>query len=219
MADDLILVCCILDYGLGSQALSLAKECGAVGETIVLGKGTVTEKWLKILGALEIRKEILLAVIAKNGEDAIYKALAEQFNLEKPQRGIAFSLPLGGYFPFGRMKSQEAWRKEKGGKKVAYEAIFIVVNKGLSADVIDAAESAGSTGGTLIHGRGSGTKEKAKLFNIEIEPEKDIVLILAKRERTEAIVGAIEAKLGISKPGAGIVFVTAVTKTLGLYEG
>lgn len=36
---DLILVCSILNYGEGSKALVMAKEAGAMGETILMGKG------------------------------------------------------------------------------------------------------------------------------------------------------------------------------------
>ena len=75
-----------------------------------------------------------------------------------------------------------------------------------------------SKGGTVIHGRGSGTEEKEKLFNIVIEPEKDIILILSKVDEVEKITNAIKKVLNISKPGAGIIFTLDVTKTLGLYE-
>ncbi len=76
-----------------------------------------------------------------------------------------------------------------------YEAIFTIVDRGVSDSVIDAATKAGSTGGTIIHGRGgSGTQETAKLFNLEIEPEKDIILILSKVDKTEDIVTSIEEK-------------------------
>ena len=53
---------------------------------------------------------------------------------------------------------------------------------------------------------------------IEIEPEKDIVLAWSKAGQTEDIVNAIREKLNIDKPGAGIIFVLDVKKTVGLYE-
>ena len=103
-------------------------------------------------------------------------------------------------------------------KDVDYEAIFVIVEKGLAENVLDAAEAAGSRGGTVIHARGSGSREKEKIFNIEIEPEKDIVLILSKIEGLDHIVDAIEGVLNINTPGAGILFTLDVNRTLGLYE-
>lgn len=99
-----------------------------------------------------------------------------------------------------------------------YEAIFTIVDKGKADEVIDAAKLAGSTGGTVIHGRGSGSHDKAKLFNIPIEPEKDIILILAQSHKTDAIVNSIRERLNIDKPGAGIIFTLDVKRTLGLFQ-
>jgi len=36
---------------------------------------------------------------------------------------------------------------------------------------------------------------------------------------TEAITDAIDKQLRLSEPGAGIIFVLGVSRTLGLYEG
>lgn len=215
---ELVLVCCILDYGQGSKALALAKEQGTIGETVFLGKGTVRNKFLNFLGALEIRKEILVAVSPGLVEDSLYRALIDRFELERPHKGIAFSLHLKQLTRIARGK-QVSTENTKDVDEVGYEAIFVIVDKGLAPEVIEAAERAGSTGGTVIHGRGSGSQEKATLFNIEIEPEKDIVLILAKQSKSRAITKAIAADLKIEEPGAGIIFVLDVAKTVGLYEG
>lgn len=215
---NLSIVCCIFDFGTGSKVLQFAREAGALGETIFLGKGTVKDKLLNFLGAIEKRKEILIAVVSSEVENIFYQGLRDRFRFAEPGKGIAFSLPLNYQLQIGGVKQRNEVRT-KDVKKMAYEAIFVIVNKGLSVEVLEAAESAGSKGGTVIHGRGSGTKEKALLFNLEIEPEKDIVLILAKKSISEDITAAINEKLTIAEPGAGIVFALDVTRTLGLYEG
>ena len=215
--DSLVLFCCILDFGKGSKALKLSKELGAMGGSIFLGKGTVSDEWLNILGALDIRKEIFITIIDEKSEDIFYDKMSNKFGLYKPHNGIAFSIPLKYCLKVNGCK-YESNHKKKGVDNMDYESIFIIADKGSSSDVLEAAESVGSTGGTVIHGRGSSSQEKAKLFNIEIEPEKDIVLILSKVEKTEAIVNAIEKKLNINKPNAGIIFVMDVSRTLGLYQ-
>ncbi len=215
----MVLVCCILNFGQGSRALKAAQNAGALGQAIILGRGTVQDRLLQFLGAYEVRKEILVAAVAaSNVEENLYGRLDEKFNLHKPRTGVAFSLPLEQLTAIENQQiKSKRYAKDVG--HMLYEAVFVIVNKGMSVEVLEAAESAGSTGGTVIHGRGSGTEEKAKLFNISIEPEKDIVLILAKREKTESITGAIEKRLQITDPGAGIIFVLSVSRTLGLYEG
>lgn len=173
---------------------------------------------LKFLGILDVRREIFISVIEEDLEDALYDEINKKLGINKPKHGIAFSIPIKTLVKIheGEYKSQN---REKGVAKVNYEAIFVIVDKGSLDTVIDAAEAAGSTGGTVIHGRGLGDHEKAKLlFNIEIEPEKDIVLILSKADKTENIVNAIKERLNIDSPGAGIIFVLDVKRTEGLYE-
>jgi nitrogen regulatory protein PII len=53
---------------------------------------------------------------------------------------------------------------------------------------------------------------------MEIEPEKEIVLILAKYDVVEPIISVINKKLMMDEPGNGIIFVQNVEKTVGLME-
>ncbi|HZK33490.1 MAG TPA: P-II family nitrogen regulator, partial [Tissierellaceae bacterium] len=203
--------------GKGSKALKLAKRLGAMGGTIFLGKGTVSNELLNVLGLLEIRKEIFITIIDEDLESNFYDEMSKKFSLEKPNTGVAFSIPLKRFLRISQPMDLSNTEK-RDVNKVDYEAIFVIVDKGLSDNVLDSAKSAGSRGGTVIHGRGSGTKAKEKLFNIEIEPEKDIVLILAKEEEAKKIVDSIKEGLNICDPGAGIIFVLDVNRTLGLYS-
>lgn len=217
MGDNFLLFCSIMDFGKGSKLLTRSKELNVMGGTIFLGRGTLKSEWLNKLGVLDVRKEIFITIIDKDDEDNLYKFMIDKFGLNKPNKGIAFSMPIKYFVANNKIKHQSK-QEEKDVKSMDYESVFIIVDKGLSDEVLEAAESANFTGGTVIHGRGSGTQEKAKLFNIEIEPEKDIVLILSKAEMTESIVDAIEEKLNINKPGSGIIFVMDVSRTLGLFE-
>ncbi len=98
-----------------------------------------------------------------------------------------------------------------------YKAIFTIVDRGKAEDVITAATCAGSRGGTIINARGSGIHETSKLFNMEISPEKEVVLILAKTEDVTKITDTIVEQLDINKPGNGIIFVQSVENAYGLY--
>lgn len=213
-----IVFCSILDYGKGSKMRKLTREINSVGETVLLGKGTVRNQWLNLLGVIEIRKEIFIAIIDKELEDTFYKTVSEKFSIEKRHHGIAFSMPLK-YWTSGKDKKIESSYSKKGVDSMDFEAIFVIVNKTDLDDVLDAAEAAGSSGGTVIHGRGTGSSlEKTTLFNIEIEPEKEILLILSQASKTEKIVNSISSKLGLHEPNTGIIFVLDVTRTVGLFN-
>lgn len=98
-----------------------------------------------------------------------------------------------------------------------YQAIFTIVDKGNAEHVIDAAVAAGSRGGTIINGRGSGVHETARMFGFEIEPEKEVVLVLALRQDSENIVTSIHDSMDLDKPGTGIIFVQDVARVRGVY--
>lgn len=95
-------------------------------------------------------------------------------------------------------------------------AIFTIVDKGKADDVVDAAKKAGARGGTIINARGSGIHETQTLFAMDIEPEKEIVLILVEKAVLEPVIQSIRENLKIDEPGKGIIFVQEVTETYGL---
>lgn len=97
-----------------------------------------------------------------------------------------------------------------------FKCILAVVNNGFSEEAMDAARAVGARGGTVLHGRGTVSKDAEKLFNIPIQPEKEIVLIIAKEENVEAILRALYAAVGTSTAAQGIVFALPVDGAVGL---
>ena len=53
---------------------------------------------------------------------------------------------------------------------------------------------------------------------MEIEPEKEVVLILTREESTAGIVRAVRDNLKIDEPGTGIIFVQTVSETYGILD-
>lgn len=54
------------------------------------------------------------------------------------------------------------------------------------------------------------------LFGIPIEPEKEIVLTLIDRTKTEKVLDAISNSVDLNKPSKGIAFVLEVDNTAGI---
>lgn len=100
--------------------------------------------------------------------------------------------------------------------KKGYKCILAIVNNGFSEEAMEAAKTAGAKGGTVLHGRGTISKEAEKLFNISIQPEKEIVMILAKNDEADGILKALYNAIGTSSAAQGIVFALPVDETLGL---
>ncbi len=95
-------------------------------------------------------------------------------------------------------------------------AIFCIINRGFVDLVMVAAKKAGAGGGTVIHARGTGNKDMEKFYGITVSPEKEIVIIVVKKEITEKVLLAINTEAGLSSPGQGIAFALPVSDYLGI---
>ena len=100
-----------------------------------------------------------------------------------------------------------------------YALIIAIVNHGYSADAMKAAKKAGATGGTILHGHGVSGKEAAKFFGITINEEKEILMIVARKEMKQKIMMSISSEMGMSSPAQGIVFTLPVDDVYGLFSG
>lgn len=206
----------IVNDAVGSALVRLAKKNGVTGGTVFYGYGTIRNSALKFLGLQDIRKEIVLMVAEEEIADSLLNICAKRLKLDKPNHGIAFTIPLMNVL--GRRDSvyHEKTTKEENG--TMHQAIFTIVERGRADDVIEAAEAAGSKGGTIINARGSGIHETSRVFAMDIEPEKEIVLVLAESDKVEPIVTSISNAIQIEQPGNGILFTADVNEAKGLFE-
>ena len=99
-----------------------------------------------------------------------------------------------------------------------FECIVTIVDGGYSEYVIDASKEAGAKGATIINGRGSTPKESDNFYKLNIQPDKQIVLILCKKEQTKAIVESISKKAGMNTKVHALSFVLPVEDAIGMAE-
>ncbi len=97
-----------------------------------------------------------------------------------------------------------------------HELILCIVNEGYSDDVMDAAKRAGAMGGTIMHGRGTANQNAELFFNIPIQPEKDIVMLIVNSKIKDAVLREIYKNVGLSTPGQGIAFSMEVSGVAGI---
>ena len=100
--------------------------------------------------------------------------------------------------------------------KFNHEVIMCIVNAGFSEAVMDAARDFGARGGTVIRARGTATLEAEKLFQISVQPEKEMVMILVESKLRDDILHALYRAVGLNTPGQGIAFSLPVDSVVGL---
>lgn len=97
-----------------------------------------------------------------------------------------------------------------------YDLIISIVKRGYSDFVVDAARDAGATGGTIVHGRGTGIHEKQKFLGISLQPEKEMVLILVDRDKKVDTMKAICDRANFDDYNRGICFSVPVNDVMGM---
>lgn len=203
----------IVEHNKASKVLHLADEKGITASVAMLGRGTASRTIFDYLG-LNDKKKAVLMLFGKTEEIMdLADYLVEKLEMNKPNHGIAYI--ESAFNVFGTEDNANGSENIKRGENM-YNAIYTIVEKGNADDVIKAAEKAGSRGGTVMHARGSGSEEARKVFNMLIEPEKEIVLIISEEAKTKDIVESIRKETGIEEQGKGIIFITNVAQTYGL---
>ena len=122
--------------------------------------------------------------------------LTLELNLTRPGRGIAFALPLTGITAAANRQIQSATVSVEMqnnrevpamAESIRYELIVSIIEHGTADEIMAAAKTAGATGGTVLKARGLRAAEVEKFLNITIQPEKDLVLILARADQRQGI--------------------------------
>ncbi len=96
--------------------------------------------------------------------------------------------------------------------------ICVIVNKGFSDLVMEAARKAGARGGTVVNARGTGNKEIEKFYGVVIHPDKELVLIVIEEENKAKVMEEIYKDCGLETRSQGIVFALPVKDVKGIVE-
>ena len=81
----------IVNHGFGQKVLKTAKEHGTGGGTLVLCEGTISNKFLNLMGLDESKKELMITLAPKEFESDIHEKITEKMKLDKKGLGILFS--------------------------------------------------------------------------------------------------------------------------------
>ena len=97
-----------------------------------------------------------------------------------------------------------------------YYMIMAIVNQGFSGAVMEAARPEGASGGTVFHSRRIASEETMKFWKISVQEEREVVMILARKEDKLSIMQAIGQKCGVKSEAQGVVFSLPVDESVGL---
>lgn len=95
-------------------------------------------------------------------------------------------------------------------------AIFTICIRGTGDKIMEVARKAGARGGTVFKARGTAPEELSQFKNIQVQPEKEIILILVSNTDKDKIMKAISAEYGVSSAANAITFAIPVDESVGV---
>lgn len=210
---------------LANKAANLFKEGNVPLQYLFYAQGTASSEIMDTFGLGSIDKTVLMSMIPKLFADKLLKKMRKELHLGMPNTGVAFTVAISGASArtikmlesLPPEESQETLRKEENEvTENEYNMILVIVNQGFSEEVMDAARPAGASGGTAFHCRRVGNEEAMKFWGISVQQEKEIVLILVKKESKLPIMQAIAQKCGMQTEANGMVLSLPVDGVEGM---
>ncbi len=208
----------IADYSCSHIVQNILAEENIACRFLTHAYGSADSEMLDYLGFGENKKVTAFSFVPESKVMHLYEVFNNKLSLTKAGKGIAFTVPVSAAsnvaFSLGGTTPEKEEITEMNDAK--YELIVTIVNRGGFEAVKEAAKSAGARGGTLLHGLGLGGEEAAKFLGISIQPEKDVVFIVAGKDDREQIMKKIMEEAGILTENRGICFSLPVDTALGL---
>ena len=225
MIDQMKAVFSIVDHSKGEEISAIYDEEKLPLRISTHGHGSADSSVLEVLGFGENRKSITICLLSGERAQYIFSVVEEKMKLSRPGHGIMFSVPVTSATSFlSNMIDRDSINNKKENEESEtemtaeheYELVITIITKGFFPEVKAAANAAGARGGTLIHALGLGGEEAMKFLGIAIQPEKDIIFNVVRRDEKTKIMKAIADAVGINTEGRGIIFSLPVDATLGL---
>ena len=211
----------IIDRKITKRFSAFYEKMGLAVSLTTLGSGTAASEILDYFGLDGSEKSVLFHVVTDDTWKLVKRQLQLEMKIDVPGIGIAFLIPLssvGGKKTLNYLTGEQNFVKgeESTLKDTKYELLVVIANQGYTEQIMDAARKVHASGGTVIHAKGTGGQQAEKFLGVTLVPEKEMVFIVARKDRKNAIMQAIMEEAGTGTAAGAIVFSLPVTDTAGM---
>ena len=211
----------IIDRKMTKRFSAFYEKMGLAVSVTTLGTGTAASEILDYFGLDGSEKSVLFHVVTDDTWKLVKRQLQLEMKIDVPGIGIAFLIPLssvGGKKTLNYLTGGQDFVKgeESTLKDTKYELLVVIANQGYTEQIMDAARKVHASGGTVIHAKGTGGQQAEKFLGVTLVPEKEMVFIVARKDRKNAIMQAIMEEAGTGTAAGAIVFSLPVTDTAGM---
>ncbi len=209
----------VVNPGAMERVCEIAAALDLPQTVTLLGHGTAVQSMLDLLGIESTEKRVIMTVANPEKTRKFIKEMRRQVYIGIPGHGIIMAVPIksvGGGKTLAYLNNGEQqparYSPELSNR---YELIVIVANEGRTDQVMNAARAAGATGGTVLHGKGTGSQNPKKFYNVSIASEKEVILMVAQNDRKAAIMQSVLHHAGPDSEAGAVLFSLPVSEVAG----
>lgn len=196
-------------------------EVGLPVSVTTVGYGTASSEILDYFGLDGSEKSIMFHFVTDETWKTVKRQLRMKMRIDIPGIGIAFLVPLssiGGKKALDYLTASQKFVKgeESSLRDTKYELLVAIANQGYTELIMDAARKVHASGGTVVHAKGTGSHLAEKFMGVTLVPEKEMVFIVVRKDRKNAIMQAIMDEAGTGTKAGAVVFSLPVTDTAGM---
>ncbi len=213
----------VVTRGNGRKVKEILNELSVALSISFTGYGTAYSALLDYLGIGQTEKIIIFSIIPEADEERIMKGLRVQMSLYLAGKGICFTVPLAGIsqkvadgIAEASVNKTQELKKVMSSEERKYNLVIAAMRAGNVDAAMEAARAAGASGGTVIRARATENQKAEQFIGITLLEEEEMLLILTKKERTQAIMDALSDGVGLKTPACGVIYALPVDRTAGI---
>lgn len=202
----------------GEKLLGICRELELPVTLSVLGRGTALKSMLDLLGIESTERRIVINIASAEKTTALIKKLKHSLYIGVPGHGIVAAVPvksIGGGKTLAYLNDGNKDVKYSPDLSFPYELLIAIANSGRTDMVMNAARAAGARGGTVLHGKGTGSENVERFYNFSIASEKELIMIVAEKSNKSEIMKAIVRNAGPDTEAGAIVFSLPISEAAG----
>ena len=183
----------------------------------LIGRGTARKDVLDLLGLSTHEYHIFMTIADRESTQRLIDEARRNLYIDAPGQGIIVATPIKSVGGGKTLANLNGGRPAEGAPEINfnYEIVLAIANEGHTDTVMEAAREAGARGGTVLHGKGTGSKDAAKFFGVSIASEKEVIMIVAKSSEKAAIMKSIIDKAGTQTDAGAVVMSLPVSAVAG----
>ena len=207
----------IVNPGLLSRMDGIVKSLELPLVIELLGRGTARKDVLDLLGLSTHEYHIFMTIADRERTQKLIDEARRNLYIDAPGQGIIVATPIKSVGGGKTLANLNGGRPTEGAPEINfnYEIVLAIANEGHTDTVMDAAREAGARGGTVLHGKGTGSKDAAKFFGVSIASEKEVIMIVARSSEKAAIMKSIVNKAGTQTDAGAVVMSLPVSAVAG----